>query len=215
MEGTGRKGTGGTLTTRRLIAGGFDAVTLCLLFMLFTFLLNLTPLSRTAKGHLERCREIQQRVTEEHGGDIEAVKQALAGDPEYREELFAAQLHNYLLQSAACLAAEGILFLAVPLANGYRATCGMLLTGTGVFDPSRQTWAPPRRITVRFLFILFIDSLLLYPWTGMLTFLLVPVLRLIQLMLSGKGKTIIDHLTGTEIAETAGRDTAVINGGIK
>ena len=210
MDRSGNKNTGGTLTVRRLIAGGFDTVSLFLLFMLLVFLLNLTPLSRTARGHLERCREIQQRASEELGGDAEAVRQALSRDTEYREELFAAQLHNYLLQAAACAAAEGILFLAVPLANSSRATFGMLLTGTGVFDPSGWTWAPPWKIIMRFLFILFLDSLLLYPWTGTLTFLLVPVLRIIQLMLGKKGKTIIDHLTGTEIAETAERDTAGI-----
>ncbi len=204
MEETGRNGKdGGSLLIRRLIAGGFDLMTLFLLFLLLVWLLNLTPLSGTARGHLDRCREIQERTVEECGGDLEKVKEILNGDPEYREELFAYELHSYLLQSAACLAAEGILFLAVPLLSRSRSTAGMRMAGLGVSDPSRWAWASPGKTVLRFLFILLPDSLMLFPWTGLLTFLLVPVLRIIQLMLSKRRKTLIDHLTGTELAETA------------
>ena len=200
MEEGGRNGNSGkTLLLRRLIAGGFDIMSLFLLFLLFTWLLNLTPLAGTAQGHLQRCREIQERTVEECGGDLEKVKEILQQDPEYREELFAYDL----IQSGAALAAEGILFLAVPLTGRTRSTGGMRMTGLGVFDPLRQTYATPGKTVLRFLYVFLLDSLLLYPWTGLYTFLLVPVLRLIQLMLSKKRKTFIDHLTGTELVETA------------
>ena len=55
----------------------------------------------------------------------------------------------------------------------------------------------------RFLFIYLFDSLALYLFTGLLTFLLVPVLRLIQMLLNRKHKTIVDYMTATMIIEKA------------
>ena len=58
----------------------------------------------------------------------------------------------------------------------------------------------------RFLFVLLIDSLGLYLITGILTFLLVPVLRLTQMLLNKKNKTICDFLTGVTMIDALSYD---------
>ena len=70
-----------------------------------------------------------------------------------------------------------------------------------VFDPRRQARATWYQAVFRFLFAYLFDSLTLYLFTGVLTFLLVPVLRLIQILLNKKYKTIVDYMTGTMIIE--------------
>ena len=59
------------------------------------------------------------------------------------------------------------------------------------------------RLTVffRFLFIFLIDGAFFYLFTGVYTFLLVPVLRLTEMLFNKKNKTICDALTGVMIIE--------------
>ena len=186
---------------RRAVRFGFDLMSLFLLYLLLVWLMTLTPLWDKADAHLQRCAEIQSAALEECGGDRQKAEEILSGDPEYREELFAYELRSYLLKAACAAAAETVLFLIVPLRSETRSTAGMALTDLGLFDPSALTWAPGAKVFYRFLFILLIDSLALYPWTGLYTFLLVPVLRVIQLMLFGSRRTICDYLTGTRTEE--------------
>ena len=53
----------------------------------------------------------------------------------------------------------------------------------------------------RFLFVFLIDGLALYLFTGVWTFVLVPVLRLIEILCSRKDKTILDMVTGIMMIE--------------
>ena len=52
-----------------------------------------------------------------------------------------------------------------------------------------------------YLFIFLIDSLGLYLFTGILTFLMVPVVRLMEMLLNKKNKTICDFVTGIMVIE--------------
>ena len=167
---------------KRLLADGFDTVLLFALFMLLTMLIMQTPLADAYHAHSESCRAIETATAAELGSDAEAVGAALGGNELYRSELFAANLHGYLIKAAACLVSEGLILLAFPFLNGARATPGKLLVGVMPFSERRQSRARWYQIFYRFLFVFLFDSLALYLYTGVLTFLLVPTLRLTEML---------------------------------
>ena len=120
---------------------------------------------------------------------------------EFRYELFAANLHSYLLKALACLVSEAVLFLLVPLLNRNRMTFGKLLTGVMPFHTGRRSRATPMQVFGRFLFILLLYSLPWYLLTGIYTFLLIPVLRLTVMLLNKKRRTLQDVVTGVVMIE--------------
>ena len=191
---------------KRLIADGFDIAVLFGLFLLLTALFMKTPLAAVYEQHFTRYREIEKETAEMYPDDAKAISEALGKNAEYRDERFAANLHSYLVKALACLIAEVLLFLLVPLVSRDRATAGKLLTRLLVFNETRQTRARWYQAVYRFVFVLLIDSLALYLFTGILTFLLVPVLRLVELLLSRKNKTLCDLITGTMIIEKLSYD---------
>ena len=69
------------------------------------------------------------------------------------------------------------------------------------FSEKRQTKATRLSILLRFVFIFLIDSAFFYLFTGIFTFILVPVLRFIEIIVNKKNKTILDALTGVMIIE--------------
>ncbi len=186
---------------KRLLADGLDVVLILALFLLLNALLLKTPASNTYLAHFERSRQIEAETVKKLEGDAKAIGAALSGNDEYQNERFAAELHGYLLHAAACLGAELLVLLLVPLLNRWRATPGKLLTGTAVFLESRQTLARPRHVLGRFLIVFLFDSLFLYLFTGIYTFLLVPVLRLTVLLFNRKNKTLCDYATRTMVIE--------------
>lgn len=186
---------------KRLIADGFDTVLIFGLFMLFTALLLRSPLAKTYQAHFERYKAIEAEAIEAYENDAQAITDALNNNAEYGEERFAATLHSYVLKALAGLLATLPVLLIVPLANRYRATPGKLMTGVLPFHERRQRCAVWYQILYRFLFVFLIDGLALYLLTGIWTFVLVPVLRLIEILLSRKDKTILDMFTGVMIIE--------------
>ncbi len=191
---------------KRLLADGFDIVLIFGLFMLFTFWILRTPLAETYHRHFDRAEAIVQETASRLQNDADAVAQELSSNMEYRDEQLAANLHGYLLKGLAVFLAESILLLAVPLLNRDRVTAGKFLTGIMPFQERRQTRAKGGRILCRFLFVFIVDSMGLYLLTGTLTFLLVPVLRLTEMMLNRKNKTLCDALTDIMIIEKASYD---------
>ena len=191
---------------KRLLADGFDIILIFGLFMLVTFLILRTPLAKTYHRHFDRAQDIVQETASRLQNDAKAVAEELNGNAEYRDELLAANLHGYLLKGLAVFLAEFILLLAVPLFNRDRATAGKLLTGIMPFQERRQTRAKAGRILCRFLFVFVLDSMGLYLLTGTLTFLLVPVIRLTEMLLNRKNKTVCDAVTGIMIIEKASYD---------
>ena len=192
---------------KRIVADGFDTVLLLALFLLFTWLLLKTPLAETYHEHERQAVTIEQTTARELDNDAAAIAAALSENEAYREERFAANLHSYLLKAGACLLAELLVLLAFPLLNRDRATPGKLMTGLMPFNERRQSRATGLQITGRFLFLYLLDSLPLYLYTGILTFLLVPVIRLTEMLLNRrKNKTLCDFATGVmiKIAPIAG-----------
>ncbi|MBO4218569.1 MAG: RDD family protein [Erysipelotrichaceae bacterium] len=188
---------------KRIAADGFDITTVFIVFMALTYLLVNTPLANTYNEHYARYKAIEQQITEQYHGDSQAISAALSADEEYLDEVLAANLHGYVLKAYAALAAEALFLLIIPLANRRRSTLGRMMTGTMLFDERRQAKAAWHQALSRFLFAYLFDSLALYLLTGLLTFLLVVVLRLIQMLLNRKYKTIVDYMTGTMIIEQA------------
>jgi len=186
---------------KRLISDGFDTVLILGLFLLFTALILNGPLAKTYRVHFERYKAMEAEAIAAYGDDAQAITDALNGSAEYRDERFAASLHSYLLKALAGLLATAPVLLVVPLVNKYRATPGKLMTGIVPFHERRQRCAVWYQILYRFLFVFLIDGLLLYLYTGIWTFVLVPVLRLIEILLSRKDKTICDMITGVMIIE--------------
>lgn len=191
---------------KRIISDGFDTVMIFLLFMLFSALVFSTPLASVYNGHYENCKRIQDGAVAEYGSDAAAITEKLNGDAYYLEEKFAADLHGYLLKLIAGFAAEAVVLLAIPLLSKTRGTPGKLLTGVIPFCEKKQTKASVPVIIARFAFIFIIDSAFLYLFTGLLTFLLVPVIRLTELLLNRKNKTVCDALTGIMIIEKLSYD---------
>ena len=192
---------------KRIIADGFDTVLIFILFLAFFWLLLESPLSEKYRAHEERSRAIALETAAAVGNDAEALSEALNADTEYRDELLAANLRRYLLEAAACFTAEALVLLAFPLSGKYRTTPGKRMTGVMPFNERRRSRATWPQIVYRFLFVFLIDSLALYLYTGILTFLLVPVLRLTEMLLNGKDhKTVCDFVTGIKIIEKLSYD---------
>ena len=192
---------------KRMVADGFDIALIFVLFTLFAMLLLKTPLAEDYRTHYERYRSIERETAEAYSNDAEAVSAALSADTAYRDERLAANLHGYLVRALACFFAELQVLLIVPLLNKNRCTPGKLMTGIMPFCESRQSRARCSHAVSTFLFVYLIDSLGLYLLTEMLTFLLVPVLRLTEMLLNRKKyKTVCDFLTGTTMIEKLSYD---------
>ena len=191
---------------KRIIADGFDTVLILALFLLLTALIMRTPLAAKYQEHVSRASEIVQEHLDNCGGDKEAAAKALSEDEEYQNERFAANLRGYILEALAALIAEGMVLLAVPLLNKDRSTPGKLMTGIMLFSETRRGKATGLQAFLRFLFVFFIDSLLLYLFTGIYTFLLVPVLRLTEMLLIRDNGTILDKMTGLKVIEKLSYD---------
>ena len=191
---------------KRFVADGLDILLIFGLYMLFTFLILKAPLADTYHAHADRAEAIVKEAVARYNNDAEAITAALRESEEYRDERFAANLHGYLLKSLAVFLAEAILLLAVPLLSHWKMTPGKQLTGIMPFNEKRQTRAVWYQILYRFLFVFLIDSMALYLLTGTLTFLLVPVIRLTEMLMNKKNKTVCDAVTGILIIEKASYD---------
>lgn len=187
---------------KRIISDGFDTVVIFLLFMVLSAALFISPLAKTYNDHYDRYMEIQNAAVEEFGDDAIAIRDSLNGNDEYRDERFAANLHGYLLKLLAGLLAEAPVLLIVPLVSKTRGTPGKLFTKIMPFCMKKSARASRLQVFGRFIFVFIIDSAGLYLLTGIYTFLLVPVLRLIVMLLNKKNRTILDFLSGITIIET-------------
>ena len=191
---------------KRVLSDGFDTVLIFALFMLLTMLLLKTPLADTYQRHYERAQAILKETAEAYGNDEKAVSDALNQNDEYRNELFAANLHSFLLKALAGFIAEALILLLVPFLNRNRCTPGKLMTGIMPFNERRQSRVVWYQILYRFLYVFLIDSLAFYLFTGILTFILIPVLRFTELLFSKKHKTLCDLITGVMIIEKLSYD---------
>ena len=189
------------LLLKRIISDGFDIVTLFFLFVLITFIIMRTPLAGEYNRHLDTCRTIQQETVDAAGGNMEIVKQKLAENAAYNDELFAANLHGFLLKTLAGAVSEAILYLLIPLLNADGATLGRKMTGILLFDPRRQAKARWYQLLGRFALIFTFESFALYFWTGIYTFLFVPLLRITVIMLNRNNRTLCDYMTSTMLIE--------------
>lgn len=186
---------------KRIISDGFDTVMIFVLFMALSALVFASPLANVYNTHYENYKKIQDSVKEEYGDDAAAITEKLNNDWTYRDEQFAANLHGYVLKLLAGFIAEAAVLLIIPLISRMRGTPGKLMTGLIPFNEKRQTKASHLTVFFRFLFIFIIDSSILYLFTGILTFLLVPVIRLMEMLFNKKNKTICDAVTGVMIIE--------------
>lgn len=132
---------------------------------------------------------------------INKYKELLNSNDEYKNAIFGASLHRYLISVISCLLMESIFFLLVPLINKKRATLGQLLTGISLYSLRFEKYSRWYHVLGRFLFIFLIESSLLYLLTGIYTFLLIPVLNLIMILLNKNGRTIRDLISGTMLIE--------------
>ena len=191
---------------KRLIADGFDTALIFMLFMVLSLLVMKTPLASTYDAQYARYMEIQDQVVAEYGNDAEKISEVLNAHEEYQYARFAANLHSYLLKVLAAVIAEALVLVLVPLLNRDRSTPGKLLTGIMPFSEKRQSRISWKQVIGRFLFVLILDSLFWYLLTGILTFLLIPVLRLVEILLSKKDKTICDFVSGVMMIEKVSYD---------
>lgn len=191
---------------KRIISDGFDTAAVFLLFLLFSAIVFASPLANAYNGHIEKCREIRESAAEQFGDDAEAIAKALGADGTYGNERFAADLHGYLLKLLAGFAAEAAVLLIVPMISKNRCTPGKLMTGIMPFSAKKQTRATRLAILGRFAFVFLIDSAFPYLYTGIYTFLAVPVIRLIEMLLNKKNKTVCDAVSSVMIIEKTSYD---------
>ena len=191
---------------KRIIADGFDLMLIFVLFMLFTMLILKTPAADTYHRHFQRYKAIEAETVSAYENDAEAVSAQLSRNDAYRNEVFAANLHGYLIKACACFLAEILVLLLVPFLNKSKATPGKLMTGILPFNEKRQTPATKAQIFYWFLYIFLIDSLVLYLVAGIYSFILVPVLRLTEMICNNKNKTLCDYITGVTMIEKLSYD---------
>jgi hypothetical protein len=118
----------------------------------------------------------------------------------YKDEIFASNLHRYLISMLSISLAGLPLLLIVPLTNKKRATAGQLLTGIALFSKGRQTYAKWYSPLIRYI-LYFGGFVILYPWTDIVTFLVIPVIDLIIMLINKDNKTIRDYMSGTMLIE--------------
>jgi len=191
---------------KRIISDGFDTVAVLLLFLAISAIVFSTPLASGYNTHYRNCVKVRESAAEQFGEDARAINESLQNNAYYRDEYFAANLHSYLLKLLSGFLAEAVVLLAVPLLSRSRGTPGKLLTKIMPFCEKKQTRASRLTVLGRFVFIFIIDSAFIYLFAGIYTFLLVPVIRLIEMLLNKKNKTICDALTGIMIIEQISYD---------
>ena len=185
------------LLLKRFIADGFDIVSLLMIFMLLNILLPNSILFKSYNEHLNNYKAIEQEVLNNNSSD--SVNEILINNEEYQYEVFTATLYGNLGRMFIGFICELLLLLVIPLLNN-NLTLGKALTGIILFDESRQNKANKKQIVYRFILIL-LTSLALYPWTGIYTFALFPVLRFISLIINEKNRSLIDFITSTMYIE--------------
>lgn len=183
---------------KRLTCDGFDTVCLFILVIILSIVIESTGIAATYKNHVANYTAIEQEVLK--NSDVDKINEILLNDKVYQDEVFAANLHSYILKLLEGFIAEIILFLVIPLMNKDGVSLGKLLTGVMLFDESRQRKINSGQILLRFIFI-YIVSAMVYPWTGIYSFVFVLVLRFIVLILNKKNKTLCDYLTSTMYIE--------------
>ncbi len=194
------------LLLKRIAADGFDITMIFILFMLLTYLLVNSSLGNIYRQHFDHYRTIEAQAIQQYDNDAASISSYLNSNEEYQNELFAANLHSFLLKGLAALISEAIVLLVIPLTNSFRCSPGKLMTGIIPFDERGQMKARSFQIILRFVYIYLIDSLAVYMFTGIFTFLLVPLIRLIEILTNKKGKTVIDYMTGLMIIEKLSYD---------
>ena len=191
---------------KRIISDGFDTVLIFVLFMILSASVFASPLASVYNTHYENYKRVQNEAVEEYGGDAEAITNKLKSDGYYLDEQFAANLHAYLLKLLAGFIAEAAVLLIVPLVSTQRGTPGKLMTGIIPYNEKKQTKASRPAIIARFVFVFLIDSAFFYLFTGIFTFLLIPVIRLIEMLFNKKNKTICDAVSGIMMIEKLSYD---------
>lgn len=191
---------------KRLVADGFDIALIFMVFTVLTMLLVRTPLAARYQANAAERKAMEEQALAESGEDETGETKAVVLDPRYEEVRFAERLHLYLLQAISAGITEGVLLLLIPLLRKDRATLGKMLTGIMPFHERKRSRIKWYQILYRFLFVLAIDSLLIYLNMEVWTFLLVPVLRLIEMLLNKNNKTILDFITGVLIIEKKSYD---------
>ena len=191
---------------KRIISDGFDTVAIFVLFMLISSLIFASPLANIYNEHFANYKRVQDEAVAEYGDDAEAITNKLREDRYFLDEQFAANLHAYLLKLLAGFIAEAAVLAAVPLISKQRGTPGRLMTGIIPFSEKKQTKADAKTILFRFIYVFIIDSAVFYLFTGIFTFLLIPVIRLVEILINKKNKTICDALTGVMMIEKLSYD---------
>ncbi|MBP5766227.1 MAG: RDD family protein [Clostridia bacterium] len=191
---------------KRIISDGFDTVLIFVLFMVISVLIFSSPLANVYNEHYANYKRVQDEAAAEFGDDAEAIANKLNADRYYLDEKFAANLHAYLLKLTAGFIAEAAVLAAVPLISKQRGTPGKLMTGIIPFKEKKQTKADAKTILLRFVYVFIIDSAVFYLFTGILTFLLIPVIRLVEILINKKNKTLCDALTGVMMIEKLSYD---------
>ena len=184
---------------KRFICDGFDLMSLYLLFMLLMFMIMNTSLAETYNRHLVNYLKIEYQV-KENAVNADEVSEMLNSNQEYQDELFSANLHSFILKALALFIGETILYLLIPMLNKDYLTLGKILTGLMLFNESRQTKASRLQVVLRYVFM-YLVSISLYPWTGIYTFVLIAVIRLIVIMLNEKDKTLCDYVSQTMLID--------------
>ena len=167
---------------KRIISDGFDTVLIFLLFMILSAAVFATPLAAVYNTHYENYKKVQDSAVEEFNNDADKITEKLNNDKYYLDEKFAANLHAYLLKLLAGFIAEAAVLLIVPVISHNRCTPGKLMTGIMPFKEKKQTKASRLAVFGRFIFIFIVDSAFFYLYTGVFTFLLIPVIRLIEML---------------------------------
>ncbi|MBO4869133.1 MAG: RDD family protein [Clostridia bacterium] len=191
---------------KRIISDGFDTVSIFVLFMVISALIFASPLANVYNEHYENYKRVKDEAVAEYGDDAEAITNKLSTDRYYLDEQFAANLHSYLLKLLAGFIAEAAVLAAVPLISKQRGTPGKLMTGIIPFKEKKQTKADAKTILLRFVYVFIIDGAVFYLFTGIFTFLLIPVIRLVEILINKKNKTICDALTGVMMIEKLSYD---------
>lgn len=134
---------------------------------------------------------------------VDAYKDSLKNNADYKDTRFAFNLHNYLLAMLGLGVAELIYFLVFPLCNKKRATIGQLVFGIALYSQRNYSYARWYHIMFRFLLVFIFESALPFLWLGLGGFLVVPVFDFIVCLINKNNVALRDLFTLTRLIEAA------------
>lgn len=141
---------------------------------------------------------VKKDATEEQKN---AYIKAINSNQNYKDCIFGCDLHNYLICALAFAVSETVLFLIIPLIDKKRRTIGKIVVNISLYSIKNQSYAYWYHVMFRWLLTLVFETLVLFPFLSMYTFIAVPVIEIVFSLINTENRSLRDVCTLTKLIE--------------